>query len=471
MGFIADLRSLALFRISLALVTIFDLGMRIFDLRAFYSDDGVLPRELYRSLMSPWQLSLHMLGGSYAFQLALFLLTLAFAFAYLLGFRTRYANFGLWLLVLSYQQRNDFLLYGGDAIQRLLLFWSMFSPVGARFSLDAVAATRPANANRHLSFGATAIFVQMVLMYLTTGLLKSDPVWWKEGTALYYTLNIDAFVGPLGRGLLNHPRLLTYLGWSALALEIAGPILALITKGRARILIVAVFVLFHLSLFTVMDLGIFSFVSIAGWMVFLPADFWVTRVGRLIEMRLTPRAPAPTPPLPAAGPRGWLAIQIFLAVCLSAAVMSSLAQFDTERFRLGKNVRAFIVALGLGQHWNMFAPFPMLDDGWFVFEGTLADGTSMDVFRDEPTSFRKPSDVSESHRGYLWYTYLGTMWREQSDSVNAAMGRYFCREWNQKHPDRRMIVIDIHYFLEMTPPPGEPIRTPVDNVIHSMPCD
>jgi hypothetical protein len=41
-----DLRSLALFRIGLALILLFDLYYRALDLRAFYTDWGLYPRSL-----------------------------------------------------------------------------------------------------------------------------------------------------------------------------------------------------------------------------------------------------------------------------------------------------------------------------------------------------------------------------------------------------------------------------------------
>ena len=38
-------------------------------------------------------------------------------------------------------------------------------------------------------------------------------------------------------------------------------------------------------------------------------------------------------------------------------------------------------ALHLQQNWGMFAPYPRLDDGWYVAEGQLVSGERVDVFR------------------------------------------------------------------------------------------
>ncbi len=61
-----DARSLALFRVALALVLLSDLWLRIANLGAFYTDAGVLPRaaqiEIYAGL--PALFSFHLMSGT-----------------------------------------------------------------------------------------------------------------------------------------------------------------------------------------------------------------------------------------------------------------------------------------------------------------------------------------------------------------------------------------------------------------------
>ena len=66
-----DARSLALARIGLALVLLGDLLARAADLATFYSDLGVLPRELLGRATEAMP-SLHSMGGSPAFEAVLF---------------------------------------------------------------------------------------------------------------------------------------------------------------------------------------------------------------------------------------------------------------------------------------------------------------------------------------------------------------------------------------------------------------
>ena len=73
-----DLRSLALFRIMLGVLLMVDTSMRIGDLKAHYSDLGVLPRNVLidptSNLLSDFSASLYFISGSAPFVLGLMLL-------------------------------------------------------------------------------------------------------------------------------------------------------------------------------------------------------------------------------------------------------------------------------------------------------------------------------------------------------------------------------------------------------------
>src|SRR5215210_7054795 len=71
--FSADLRSLALFRMVLALLVLADLANRATDLTAHYTDEGILPRTaLLEGVMNRWQVSLNLMSGEFFFQALLF---------------------------------------------------------------------------------------------------------------------------------------------------------------------------------------------------------------------------------------------------------------------------------------------------------------------------------------------------------------------------------------------------------------
>src|SRR5947207_435465 len=74
-----DLRSLALFRVALAFMILVDLVARSTELRAFYTDFGILPRGAWHALRPIGFWSAHVLFGSTWMQVLLFLAAAFFA--------------------------------------------------------------------------------------------------------------------------------------------------------------------------------------------------------------------------------------------------------------------------------------------------------------------------------------------------------------------------------------------------------
>ena len=120
--FALDLRSLAAMRVGLAGVVLTDLAIRCSDFRAMYSSAGFAPVEMVRELQRIPAWSLHLLSGSDAWQMALFVLAALAAVALLLGYRTRWAVIASWVLLTSVQVRAPLTLNAGDTLLRVALF-------------------------------------------------------------------------------------------------------------------------------------------------------------------------------------------------------------------------------------------------------------------------------------------------------------------------------------------------------------
>ena len=119
--------------------------------------------------------------------------------------------------------------------------------------------------------------------------------------------------------------------------------------------------------------------------------------------------------------------------------------------------------LRIDQFWNMFAPFPLKEDGWMVIPGTLADGTELDVLHPDrgAPSYEKPALYSQDQSNIRWLTYRGRLWEAQYSRHRMYYGKYLCRSWNadklddQEARSKRLMAFKIVYMLERTPPPGE----------------
>jgi hypothetical protein len=255
------------------------------NLSVFHTDRGVLPRSpLIGEFLNVDHISIHLLGGTALVQGLLFLVAAVFAVMMLVGYRTRLSTFISWFLLFSLHVRNPVILQAGDALFRLLVFWGIFLPLGARYSVDhALDPEQRGGKNHFLSVGAAALLLQLSFMYWFTAAFKWPGVeWTRDYTAVYFALSIDQFTTPLGHWIYQFPGLLKFITISTLWFEILGPALVFtpILNGPVRTLTVITFWIFHASLATTMELGNFSWICNAGWTAALPAFFWDRLVGR-----------------------------------------------------------------------------------------------------------------------------------------------------------------------------------------------
>ena len=274
------MRSLALLRIGLALVIIADLIIRMGDIKAHYSNYGVLPRTaLINGILHPWYWSIHLLSGQPLVQGLIFFLAIFMALALLTGYRTRLATIVSWALVISLHNRNPALIFAADDVLRALLFWAMFLPLGAAYSVDsALNSSQEAVPKRIFTAATVALMVQQVLIYAGSAVYKTQSeLWFPQGDAVYYALSFDQYATAFGQFLLNFPPgILKILTFAALGFEWLAPFLIFIPVGVTfcRSLAIISFILLHIGFGLCFELGIFPYLSIVSWLVFIPSAIW-----------------------------------------------------------------------------------------------------------------------------------------------------------------------------------------------------
>jgi hypothetical protein len=538
----ADLRSLAAFRIVLALLVLADLCMRATDFYAHYADEGVLPRDqlLEEGLLDSWDFSLNLINGEPFFQALIFGFGALAALGMLLGYRTRLMTVIAWVILLSIQQRNPVVLNAGDTLLRLLLFWSMFLPLGAYWSVDrALKASPPRLAMRFVSLATVALFMQIAFIYSFTAILKSGDEWRVDGTALYYALNLDSIVTPLGTYLTQFPALLKALTFGTLGLEAVGPLLLFCPffTGPVRTATVLAFMSLHYGIWTTMEIGLFPWISALCMVCFLPSWFWdkaganlrafprlpdVARrlqraTARLVHTYMVPlrahlstvsgasqpflfvgsaipgnqqqasatQTDAPSATLEDRGvetrpsdgyenseeTRHDAAAESEPTMLRSSLVTNLLAAFflvyifcwnlmTVSSFEMPERLENFGSALGLGQYWNMFAPYPPKSGGWHVLPGELRGGQQVDVmavtrddFEPHALSWAKPQNVAALYESNHWRKYMDRLVDEEYEDLRPHFGSYICREWNERHEgSEQLVTFDIVYMVEETLP-------------------
>lgn len=500
-----DLRSLAVMRIGLGLLVLLDLFIRGHDLRAFFTDEGVLPRAaVIEHLNAPLAFSLYMGSGHAWVATALFGIAAVFGLMMAVGWKTRLATVCSWLLLVSLQNRNTVVLQSGDVVFRLLLFWSMFLPMGARASVDALlSAELRALPRRVLSLATVGLTVQLASIYVFTAALKSGKSWF-DGTAVYYALNIDLFAKqPIAGWLAADPIVYKFLTWSTLCIEWAGPFLLLFPWKRplVRTLLVTTFVTMHMGFSAGLAIGLFSSICVAGWAGLLPGELWdrlgwrddapplatveapgrhlasalVQLVAVAVALALFHENVSPWISWPTLGagligglllkPRGRTrlergALQGLLAVFILLIFNWNLSTVNKELF-VPRQLRWIGNVLRLDQRWEMFAPYPLRDDGWWVIPGKLANGKEVDVWTGESTvDFSKPPLVADEFETYRWRKYMRNIWTKDYKKLRLYYAKYLCRSWNATHTgSERLRTFQIVYVKELTPPPGGEWKT------------
>ena len=497
-----DLRSLAIMRMGMGLILIRDLIMRAGDVVAFHSDKGALPRAaILEHQYRTWAVSLHMGVGHANLQLLLFALAGVFAVMLTLGYRTRLATVLSWLMLCSVQSRASIILQSGDVVLRLMLFWSLFLPLGARFSLDNLLHPPKKLPARSITSVATGGFIlQMGLIYLFTALLKSGRAW-IDGSAVYYALNIDYFakqpfcrtivesrsvmdlIGPdavaglRSLGLIINaktPWIAAFFTYATIVWEYAGPALLLFPFRRVavRTFVVCSFIFLHLGFFVGLEIGLFPWICIAGWLGLMPGAFW-DRVGLVVAARSDRRT----------WTQRWHvnAMAFFCVLMVVSWNLSTIRKQFPKSPAVPSQVSWIGHTLRLDQNWIMFAPFPLKDDGWYRIPGELSGGGEVDLWTGEAPVWvpvddsdghkpvlhpkdtaleldrTKPDDVAAMYKNQRWRKYMRNLWSKRNKKLRLYYGKHMCRTWNAEHSgSERLRSFRMVYMKENTPKPGEP---------------
>lgn len=137
------------------------------------------------------------------------------------------------------------------------------------------------------NLGFLAVRLQLILVYFISAFYKLQGEAWLDGTALYQTLQIDAFSNPrLSSMLLGSVGLLKFMTIASLAYQTLFPILVWIKKIKGPFL--AIGVIFHLGIGLTLNLWDFATIMLIGYIAFINAPItWI--LNRIPAFRKAPR--------------------------------------------------------------------------------------------------------------------------------------------------------------------------------------
>jgi hypothetical protein len=245
--FHADPRTLALFRLAFGTLCVVDIARRIPYIPLMYSDVGVLPNKSI--LEHPFNTQtfslLFSFGGPVEAQI-FFWLGLICAILFTVGYRTKLFHFLTAAVILSIHNKNILVENGGDQVMNIYMMWSLFLPLGDRFSVDSLIRSMrsrreitsaqmndpeflPRRTEPFVRLAIFAALVQLSVIYFYNTVSKSGNTW-SQGTSIYYLLHQDRQITDFGLWMRDWAPiwLSKVLTFGTLAIEGLLPVLILL---------------------------------------------------------------------------------------------------------------------------------------------------------------------------------------------------------------------------------------------------
>ena len=452
--FAIDPRSLAIYRMALGAIIVWDILFRWPIVKEMYSDQGFFTRDLCGRFFqlkfgSGWDQvfwSFYFLDGSVEWATALFSVTVILGVMLVLGIWTRWVTPILFLLLVSLHYRNPLVLSSGDMFLRMQVFWAMFLPMGRIWSVDAWRAGR--KVADHLapvvSVASAGLILQLIAMYFFTGISKLNDVWF-SGDAMWYVLRLDIYIRPFGRSLLAYPMLLKLVSWATLFIEVIWLLTLLVPWKNPffRLSNLVLYWAFHIGIAMSMSIGLFPWISMIAWLPLIPAVCW----GRVPTVPVRFRA---WNELAFSG-RLLRTLGIFIIGLVYLWNIGNIPHPATRALQ-PRLVEKLVYRLGFDQIFQMFDRPPDRNP-WFVYEAVLADGSRVNLLTGEPVSYERPEWVRETFPGFHWRKLHRNLVSPHMESLRQPLARYWLERWNETHgQDQQVIRYRLICFLEKTGP-------------------
>jgi hypothetical protein len=199
-------------------------------------------------------------------------LLLVSAIAMTIGWHSRVASLMVFVLIVSFLQRDPDIFNGGDVVIRVEALFLALSSGGAALSLDQRRRTGSFwSAQSRAPWPVRLMQIQLSLIYLFTVQVKLEGTTWLNGTAVSYSLqNKEYRLLPVPQWIVTNPVLTNVATWGTLAIELAIGIL--VWNRRLRPWVLGAGVVLHLSISTTLAVGLFSVAMFVLYLAFVPPE-------------------------------------------------------------------------------------------------------------------------------------------------------------------------------------------------------
>jgi hypothetical protein len=226
--------------------------------------------------------------GGWQWDIAYLLVVLS-GIALMVGVFTRFTTISTAILWTSVYVANPYVGSGGDAVLRMVLFYLCFTNAGKVWSVDAWlrerrAEVRPPFAPPWVSatlhnLAVVLMIHQIVMVYVGSALWKVQSPVWRDGTAVYYPLQTEAYSpwNDLLQPVFANSLFISGATWTAVVVQLFFPVLLVYRPTRMVALVIITGM--HLGIGFLMGIMYFSLAMIAVDMMLVSDKTWRLAAG------------------------------------------------------------------------------------------------------------------------------------------------------------------------------------------------
>ena len=231
---------------------------------------------------------------------AAYLLVVLSGIALMLGIFTRITTVTTVFLWTSVYVANPYVASGGDAVLRMVLFYLCFTNAGKVWSVDAWLRQRRGyrfqfaqpwvSATLH-NLAVVLMIHQIVMVYVGSALWKAQSPVWRDGTAVYYPLQTEAYSpwNDLLHPVFANSLFISGATYTAIVVQLFFPVLLLYRPTRMVALVIITGM--HLGIGFLMGIMYFSLAMIAVDMMLVSDKSWRWGAG-IVHRQWARRFPA-----------------------------------------------------------------------------------------------------------------------------------------------------------------------------------
>lgn len=197
--------------------------------------------------------------------------SIAAALCLTVGFQTRLASIVLFVVVVSFSNRNSFLLNAGDTYLRSVAFWLMFAASSEVWSVDSWLRNRRRIPSDPLisAWSWRALQLQVCFVYYSAFFAKTGGWFWSSGEAVYIATRFESlFRLPLPFSF-DDVLISNVFTFGTLSVEAA--LFSLIWVKELRYYVIALGTCLHLTIDWCMAIPMFEWMMIVSFVLFIDA--------------------------------------------------------------------------------------------------------------------------------------------------------------------------------------------------------